>query len=73
MGVNTRYVDVKLGCKSHNDGTGGLVNSQGGFDGRGKRSCKCNYVDFYKDARPPMLTFTKMPGPHADTAWAVVG
>ena len=20
-----------------------------------------------------MLTFTKMPGPHADTAWAVVG
>ena len=21
----------------------------------------------------PILTFTKMPGPHADTAWAVVG
>ena len=21
--------------------------------GRGQRSCKCNYVDFYKDARPP--------------------
>ena len=26
---------------------------QGGYDGRGQRSCKCNYVDFYKDARPP--------------------
>ena len=26
---------------------------QGGYDGRGKRSCKYNYVDFYKDARPP--------------------
>ena len=38
---------------------------QGGFDGRGKRSCKCNYVD--------MLTFTVRPSPHADTAWAVVG
>ena len=22
-------------------------------DGSGQRSCKCNYVDFYKDARPP--------------------
>ena len=21
-------------------------------DGSGQRSCKCNYVDFYKDARP---------------------
>ena len=25
------------------------------------------------DASVIMLTFTKMPGPHADTAWAVVG
>ena len=26
---------------------------QGGFDGSGRRSCKCIYVDFYKEARPP--------------------
>ena len=26
---------------------------QGGFDGSGRQSCKCNYVDFYKEARPP--------------------
>ena len=26
---------------------------QGGFDGSGRRSCKCNYVDFYSEARPP--------------------
>ena len=38
------------------------ILNQGGYDGRGQWSCKCNYVDFYKDARP-----------HADTAWAVVG
>ena len=25
---------------------------QGDYDGSGQRSCKCNYVDFYKDARP---------------------
>ena len=41
------------------------ILTQGGYDGRGQRSCKCNYVDFYKDARPPMLTH--------DTAGAVVG
>ena len=29
-----------------------LCVTQGGFDGRRQRSCKCNYVDFYKDARP---------------------
>ena len=28
-------------------------DAQGGFDGRRQRSCKCNYVDFYKKARPP--------------------
>ena len=27
--------------------------SQRDSDGSGQRSCKCNYVDFYKDARPP--------------------
>ena len=26
---------------------------QGGFDGSRRQSCKCNYVDFYKEARPP--------------------
>ena len=26
--------------------------AQGGFDGRRQRSCKCNYVDFYKETRP---------------------
>ena len=30
------------------------ILNQGGYDGRGQQSCKC------------MLTFTKMPGPHAD-------
>ena len=30
-----------------------LSSNHGGYDGRGQRSCKCNYVDFYKDARPP--------------------
>ena len=42
---------------SHVAGSG-----QEGFDGSGRRSCKSNYVDFYKEAHP-----------HADTAWAVVG
>ena len=36
------------------------ILNQGGYDGRGVASVI-------------MLTFTKMPGPHADTAWAVVG
>ena len=36
--------------------------SQGGFDGSGRQSCKCNYVDI-----------TKMPGPHADTARVMPG
>ena len=36
------------------------IYDQGGFDGSGQWSCKCNYADFYKEA-------------HADTAWAVVG
>ena len=26
---------------------------QEGFDGSGRRSCKCNYVDFYKEAQLP--------------------
>ena len=30
-----------------------LQVTQGDYDGSGQRSCKCNYVDFYKDARPP--------------------
>ena len=36
--------------------------SQGGSDGSGRQSCKCNYVDI-----------TKMPGPHADTARVMPG
>ena len=35
---------------------------QGGSDGSGRQSCKCNYVDI-----------TKMPGPHADTARVMPG
>ena len=35
---------------------------QGGSDGSGQQSCKCNYVDI-----------TKMPGPHADTARVMPG
>ena len=31
----------------------GVGSVQGGFDGRRQRSCKCNYVDFFKEARPP--------------------
>ena len=27
--------------------------SQGDYDGRGQQSCNCNYVHFYKEARPP--------------------
>ena len=36
---------------------------QGGYDGRGQRSCKCNYVDFYKDARPPCWLLQRCPAP----------
>ena len=39
-----------------------LALFQGGSDGSGRQSCKCNYVDI-----------TKMPGPHADTARVMPG
>ena len=39
-----------------------LGYTQGGSDGSGRQSCKCNYVDI-----------TKMPGPHADTARVMPG
>ena len=38
------------------------ARNQGGSDGSGRQSCKCNYVDI-----------TKMPGPHADTARVMPG
>ena len=38
------------------------ADTQGGSDGSGRQSCKCNYVDI-----------TKMPGPHADTARVMPG
>ena len=38
------------------------LSDQGGSDGSGRQSCKCNYVDI-----------TKMPGPHADTARVMPG
>ena len=51
-----------------------MCADQGDYDGRGQQSCKCNFIHFYKEARPaPMLTFTKRPGPYAHTAWAVIG
>ena len=33
---------------------GGL--NQGDYDGRGQRSCKCNYVDFLQRCLAPMMT-----------------
>ena len=51
-----------LGIKSVN---------QGGSDGSGRQSCKCNYVDITKMPGPHADTARVMPGPHADIAHTV--
>ena len=50
-GKHPHFTPVKTSCLN-----------QGGSDGSGRQSCKCNYVDI-----------TKMPGPHADTARVMPG
>ena len=45
--------------------------SQGGSDGSGRQSCKCNYVDITKMPGPHADTARVMPGPHADIAHTV--
>ena len=30
-----------------------MCADQGDYDGRGQQSCKCNFVNFYIEARPP--------------------
>ena len=47
--------------------------TQGGFDGRGQRSCKCNYVEFYSGARPPCWQLVWGPAPMLTASSAVVG
>ena len=39
-----------------------IIQHQGGFDGRRQRSCKCNYVDFYK-VMPPCWLLQRGPAP----------
>ena len=40
-----------------------LSMEQGDYDGSGRRSCKCNYVDFYKWALPPCWLLQVSPAP----------
>ena len=30
-----------------------MMRTKEDYDGRGQKSCKCNYVHFYIEARPP--------------------
>ena len=46
---------------------------QGGYDGRGKQSCKCNYVDFSKWALPPCWLLQVSTAPMLTASSAVIG
>ena len=54
IGADQKFVSVERRRQVWTMDNEWLRLAQGGYDGRGQRSCKCNHVDFYKDA--PMLT-----------------
>ena len=57
-----------LGPEKLNESNCIIVRSiQGVYDGRGQRSCKCNYVHFIKRPVPHAHTACVRPGPHAHT------
>ena len=48
-GVNWEELLKMFNCSSKSSNR----QSQGGYDGRWQQSCKCNFVHFYEEARPP--------------------